>query len=38
MTGKDCSYNSIFSQGAGGVNLPSSLRALDIKESVHYVR
>ena len=33
MTRKDCSYSSIISQGAGGVNLPSSLRALDIKES-----
>ena len=31
MTRKYCSCSSIFSLGAGGVNLPSSLRALDIK-------
>lgn len=37
MTRKDRSYSSVFSQGASGVNLPSSLRALDIKESTMYV-
>ena len=37
MTRKDCSCSSIFSQSAVGVNLPSSLRALDIKESMMYV-
>ena len=37
VTRKDCSYSSIFSQGAGGMNLPSSLRVLDIKESTMYV-
>jgi hypothetical protein len=37
VTRKDCSCSSIISQGAGGVNLPSLLRALDIKESTMYV-
>lgn len=37
MARKDCSYSSIISQGAGGVNPPSLLGALDIKESTMYV-